>query len=209
LWLTRLTQDGFYDVAHWILASKYNQIASEIPYLLHEVSIPASSKACHQRMFWVFLILNTLPAILQTVLGIPFNYYTYIDQNGRTANFFRYALIAVWVLGFCLICVTCYVLMLSVYKIRKFYKENKLTAEMNTKAMLLHVLAFGSFVISALPYSSIAIFTLISPYSTIAYKAFEYSLIPTAITSTISQMLLCAIFWQFGGKLAAQPAQDS
>ena len=99
--------------------------------------------------------------------------------------------------------------MLSVYKIRKFYKENKLTAEMNTKAMLLHVLAFGSFVISAFPYSGIAIFTLFYPKSPLAFKLFDYSIIPTAITATLSQMLLCAIFWQFGGKLAAQPAQDS
>jgi hypothetical protein len=41
-WLSGSIQDGFFLTAHWILASKYNQIASEIPYLLHEVSIPAS-----------------------------------------------------------------------------------------------------------------------------------------------------------------------
>ena len=110
-------------------------------------------------------------------------------------------MILVYSSEFCYVCVTAYVLMLSVHKIRKFYKENKLTEELNSKAMLLHVLAFGSFVISALPYSSFAIITLIYPYSTFAYKAFEYSLIPAEITSTISQMLLCAIFWQFGGKL--------
>jgi len=99
--------------------------------------------------------------------------------------------------------------MLSVYKIRKFYKENKLTAELNTKAMLLHVLAFGSFVISLILYSSTEILMEIFPYNKKAFKWFEYSLIPTAITSSISQMFLCAIFWQFGGKLAAQPAEDS
>ena len=96
--------------------------------------------------------------------------------------------------------------MLSVYKIRKFYKENKLTAEMNTKTMLHHVMAFGLFFISTIPYGLIGIGTLIFPYSKTAYQAFEYSLIPLTITAFLSQVLLCAIFWQFGGKLAAQPA---
>jgi len=41
-----------------------------------------------------------------------------------------------------------YMLMLSVYKIRKFYRDNKITEELNTKVMVLHVLAFGAYVLS-------------------------------------------------------------
>ena len=51
--------------------------------------------------------------------------------------------------------------MLSVYKIRKFYKENKLTAEMNTKAMAIHVLAFGLFVISEITYAVFIMLTFV------------------------------------------------
>jgi len=41
-WLSTGAYYGFYGVAHWILASKYNQIASEIPYLLYDTTVPAS-----------------------------------------------------------------------------------------------------------------------------------------------------------------------
>jgi hypothetical protein len=41
-WLTGSIQDGFYFVSHWILASKYNQIASAMPFLLKDENIPAS-----------------------------------------------------------------------------------------------------------------------------------------------------------------------
>ncbi len=41
-WLTGSIQNGFYFVAHWILASKYNQIASAMPFLLKNENIPAS-----------------------------------------------------------------------------------------------------------------------------------------------------------------------
>ena len=55
----------------------------------------------------------------------------------------------------CFVCVTAYVLMRSVFRIRKFYKENKLTEELNSKAMVNHVFAFGGFtlgLISCYPF---------------------------------------------------------
>ena len=80
LWLSRSIEDVFYYTAHWMIASKYNQIASEMPYLLHEVNIPASEQACHLRMFWILLVLNTLPAILESALGIPYNRLIWIQR---------------------------------------------------------------------------------------------------------------------------------
>lgn len=56
-------------------------------------------------------------------------------------------MIAVYNFEFFFQLVTMYMLMLSVYKIRKFYRDNKLTEELNTKVMVLHVLAFGAYVL--------------------------------------------------------------
>jgi len=147
-WLTSSIQIGTYTMAHWLVASKYNQIASEVPYLLHEVSIPASQKTCHRRMFWIFFSLIGLFACFQSVLGIPYNKATYIKPDGEPAYNLRNGLIAVYNFEFLFQLVTMYMLMLSVYKIRKFYRDNKITEELNTKVMVLHVLAFGAYVLS-------------------------------------------------------------
>ena len=107
-------QVGSYGIAHWLLASKYNQIASDIPYLIHDVDPPASQKACHSRMYWVFLVLNTIPPILLSAFGIPYYYYKYIDKETMKAGAFYIAYEAVRILTFCLSCITFFVLMRSV-----------------------------------------------------------------------------------------------
>jgi hypothetical protein len=56
-----------------------------------------------------------------------------------------------------------YVLMLSVFKIRKFYKENKITDEMNSKAMVIHVLAFGGYVLSAFLLTATTVLSFSNP----------------------------------------------
>ena len=88
-----------------------------------------------------------------------------------------------------------YVLMLSVFKIRKFYKENKITEEMNSKAMVIHVLAFGGYVLSAFLLTVTTVLSFSFPKSEIISKFFDISTIPVAVTGFISEILLCVIFW--------------
>ena len=76
-------------------------------------------------------------------------------------------------------------------------------AEMNTKAMAIHVLAFGLYVISEITFSVFIMLTIIYPSNECIYNAYVYSLIPYSITATIAQVILCVIFWQFGGKIQA------
>jgi hypothetical protein len=102
-----------------------------------------------------------------------------------------------------------YVLMLAVYKIRKFYKDNRVTEEMNTKSMVIHVLAFGGYIVALLVLQPIVILMFAFPYWPVIFIVFDFAIIPLTITATLSQVLLCAIFWQFGGKLAGQPTRDT
>ena len=46
-------------------------------------------------MFWIFLILNALAAILSVVIGILFNNYTYINKDDKKAKNLSNAFIAV------------------------------------------------------------------------------------------------------------------
>jgi hypothetical protein len=144
-------------------------------------------------MYWIFLNLNTLPAILESILCIPYYKQTFIQK--RSADSLRNALIAVYSTGFCLTCVTMFVLMLSVYKIRKFYKDNQLTKQMNTKAMAIHVLTFGGYVLSAFVINAVIILTFFYPGNRKVYEALDIITVPVTVTSTIAQVLLCTIFW--------------
>ena len=117
-----------------------------------------------------------------------------------TENKLRNGLIAVFSLEFCVNCVTTYVLIVAVFKIRKFYKENKIMEELNKKLIVIHVLTFGIFALSVLLATVILIATFIYPYSDKANDMLFKSLIPMFTASTISQVLLCAILWQLGEK---------
>ena len=61
-------------------------------------------------------------------------------------------------------CITLYVLLLSIYKIRTFYKEHKLIEELNTKVMIIHVFAFaGCTVGSVFNAINFVVLDLIAP----------------------------------------------
>lgn len=149
----------------------------------------------------------SLNAALIMVFGIFFNYYTYIDKNQLAADYFVTPLTFIFFLGLFVTFVIDYLLMLSVYKIRKFYKEKKLTAELNTKAMLLHVIAFGLLAISDIPFTFLAIKLIIDPNNEIK-KLYIYSEMSVTLIATIGSALLCIIFWQFGGIKEAEHAVD-
>jgi len=66
---------------------------------------------------------------------------------------------------------------------------------MNTKAMLIHVSAFGLFVISSLADLPCIILTFIAPYNSKVFIALDISVIPVTLTAVVGQVLLCIIFW--------------
>lgn len=136
--------------SHWMIASRYNQIASEMPYVLHDVRIPASMQACHKRTYWSLLVLNTLPSIINFAVGIPYGNIYEVKKQQPRGNLMENILLANIVPGAILAILTGIVLMRSVHKIKKFYQENDLKEELNMKALTLHASAFGTYMISTL-----------------------------------------------------------
>jgi hypothetical protein len=92
------------------------------------------------------------------------------------------------------------VLILAVYKIRKFYKDNEILEKLNKKLIVIHVLAFGIYALSVLPTTVILVLSYIHPYSEKIFDVLYISTIPMFTASTISEVLLCAILWQLGEK---------
>ena len=66
--------------------------------------------------------------------------------------------------------------------------------------MVIHVLAFGIYALSVLPTTVLNVLSYIRPYGPKVFELINYTLIPLTTASTISQVLLCAILWQLGGK---------
>ena len=109
-------------------------------------------------------------------------------------------MIVVLSLEFCTICVTMCVLILAVFKIRKFYKDNEILEKLNNKLIVIHVLAFSIYALSVLPTTVILVLSYIHPYREKIFELLDYTLILLTTAATISQVLLCSILWQLGGK---------
>jgi hypothetical protein len=92
------------------------------------------------------------------------------------------------------------VLILAVFKIRKFFKDNDILEELNKKLIVIHVLAFVIYALSVLPPTVLLVLYYLDPNNQEVNEAFNISIIPLATASTISQVLLCAILWQLGEK---------
>jgi hypothetical protein len=67
--------------SHWIIASHYNRIASEMPYVVNDVRIPHRMQARHKCMYWLLLALIVPCAVLLSVLGIPYYNQVYIKKT--------------------------------------------------------------------------------------------------------------------------------
>ena len=105
-------------------------------------------------------------------------------------------LIAIFILTFCLTCTTLFVLLLSVKKIKKFYKDHKLLEEFNTKVMKIHVVAFAGCMLGSAFYDIALLLKEIFSDEYTGVKDLEIlSLSFFAAMLMLTQALLCAIFW--------------
>jgi len=111
------------------------------------------------------------------------------------AESFRKSLIFAFTLQSCLACITFFVLMLSAYKIRKFYKEKKLIEELNTKVMVMHVFAFAGVIASSIFNNVTKDLYYIDPQNEEASVLYNASIFIMAVMLVVTQVLLCAIFW--------------
>jgi hypothetical protein len=91
-----------------------------------------------------------------------------------------------------------FVLLLSVKKIKKFYKDHKLLEELNTKVMKIHVVAFAGCMLGSAFYDIALLLKEIfpGPDEYTGVKDLEIlSLSFFAAMLMLTQALLCAIFW--------------
>jgi hypothetical protein len=209
LGLTESVQDGFFLASHWILASRYNQIASEMPYVVHNVRIPLKMQACHKRIYWLLLVLIIMAAVFECVLDIRLFNQIDLKGNPTPGDAFFIAIFIVFVLGALLAFVTGCVLMRSVIKIREFYEDNDLKDELNGKFLKMHSLAFGLFMLSFIPVTISFMLVVLNPSKETYENIFHLCYIFEMLTATTSEALLCCIFWKLCENPEDQPIRES
>ena len=105
---------GLLNIAHWMFSFEYYNMVRIIPFVLDDIPIPENIIKLNKTQFWVWIILNTIAAILW---GITMIYNEFI----------RISLIIVFLLGF----ISANYLGLSIYRIRKLIKQKEI--QINTK----------------------------------------------------------------------------
>jgi hypothetical protein len=88
-------------------------------------------------------------------------------------------------------------LVISVYKIRAFFKKHDAEDMIEGKIMLLHVSAFGIYLLSVLIFYSISAFHFVG---IVGSELYEISTLFYVIVSFVTAILFAIIFWDIGRK---------
>lgn len=141
-----------------------------------------------------------------------FSYYflfKYSSNHGKLASIFSTTLTVCQLLLGLLLIVSGVILVTTVVAIRQFYKKRNAADAVDTGALVRHAIAFGLFLIAAVEFNLANTLSNIFPYSLPMVYFYLYSLPFYAVTSFVSQVLLCTILWSLGTDLTRAQTPDS
>ena len=90
--------------------------------------------------------------------------------------------------------------MRGVYNIRKHYAQTQTLDKLNVHTLILHACAFGLYLISTTIVLCSFFIYVAFPFGDSSEEWFAICLSVWFFLSTVSQLLLCSIFWQLGSK---------
>ena len=105
---------------------------------------PAEKKQRHAKVYKVLVVLNIVCPILESLTAIPSDLEDYKVTKKPITPWELLAIATDTVDGF----LTCYsgcILIMAVFKIKKFYKEHNIESQLNTGTLWLHSSAFGLY----------------------------------------------------------------
>lgn len=89
--------------------------------------------------------------------------------------------------------------MTTVFAIRRFYKQRDNIDAIDTGSLVRHATAFALFLVAAIVFNLSSAFADVFPSDhQLVGKVYFYSNVFYAVTSFISQVLLCTILWTLG-----------
>lgn len=190
---------GYYvtfNVGHHLLAWQYKMLSQNIPKILDESTVSESSFERKGRLYKVLLVLNYLVPVCFEVFLYFFNEAVFV--RGETKVPFALELVlSVLVFGVYLLqIISGTILTKSVLSIRNFYRLRDEEELLDTKMVVLHAFAFGTYLLTAFLTAIFATLLYIFPTQFRTVEALVSNI--SILVGDIAMVLLAAIFWDLG-----------
>lgn len=187
---------GLFNVSHFLIANKYQRMTTEIPaQILGNKDKPRERSKI---VFWTLLAFSVFGPMLQAFCG--YRLRKVILAGGQPTDELSTFASTSYVCTGASQTLSGVMLVSSVYKIKKFFRENNAEDCINTAMLWRHALSFGLFLASSVMFFSMLCLFSWFPANKKIENAFYISQSLYMIASTISQFLLCQIFWRLGRK---------
>jgi hypothetical protein len=173
-------------------------MATNIPHVLDGKEEVAPSR-CSTAIYWTTLIVNFFAAFVETCFGFFFhlaNSY-YHETPSEWANIGLASMF-----GLCGILQAYYgaILMISVFRIRRFFVDRKATDYINTGMLIRHALAFGLYSVTQLTFYAAYILFAFNPNNPGVISILNIVGMVYVYGGFLAQLLLANIFWSLGKK---------
>jgi hypothetical protein len=165
---------------------------------------PAEKKQRHAKVYKVLVVLNIVCPILESLTAIPADLQVYVNTEEKPITPWELLAIATDTIDGFLTCYSGCILIMAVFKIKKFYREHGIESQLNTGTLWLHSSAFGLYLFTeALSVVSNSLYVLFGAGGESAIDNTIDSINAIVQTSwfflsAIAQCLLCVIFWDLG-----------
>ena len=189
--------DGFQGLVHFFLTMKYQFIAEKVPILI-ENRQPEPESTGHKVFYWSMLVINVVIGPLVFVQSFTFNIVYRIHGEDPGTFLVVIDTLAAVMNGFQILLGV--ILINSVLKIRRFFKERNDEGYIDTAALSRHAACFGSYTLLYTFYNLSFIVYANFP-NLITWTIFMFSNIIYLYGNLFSEILLCQIFWSLGSKV--------
>jgi hypothetical protein len=186
----------FFNVGHFMLAEKYSKIAKKVPAMLNGKPEEVET-TCNKVNYWLLFLNNVISALAYGYSLIPYYRDKYVLFKEPKLGFVIYRIVATFWVRICSI-ISGYILVVSVLRVKNFFKERNAEDFINTPMLLRHGIAFGLYLLGTILSGVSLVFVNLNPDSVSAYNIFSFFYIVDFLMEFISQILLCQIFWAWG-----------
>lgn len=141
-----------FNLAHFLIAEKYSRVAELANNPTTGVKTTQKRTTCQKVIYWVLFAMNILSGALYGYTATAY-YNKLLFKGVEVKPWLSVTKIAS--LNWCDLCaiISGVILMVGVYRIRKFFVEKEATRVLNVSMLTRHALAFGLYLLSSSAYS--------------------------------------------------------
>lgn len=184
-----------FNLVHFLLAWQYKTTSEKIPLILSDEPITKDSR-CSKIVYWSLFCLNIFFPLFQGFTVVFYNATIHIKQVDPTVFgllFFNLSINGTDLLQV----ISGVILVKSIIKIRAFYVRTNNTQSLNIKVLQIHATSYILYLIACF-YNLLMLFIYSLNDTDRMYSLYQVSLVFGIFAIFVSDILLCAIFWDLG-----------